>query len=128
MIRRLTVLLMFVVATGCDLHDEVAFDTWDVDGDGNITESEFEQAWTETDYYSTWDTNGDGNIDSEEWTIGLQRVGYSPADEVNGYFNDWDDDANRLLDEQEFMDAWFENWDTNGDGQVTPAEYENRYS
>ena len=116
------------VLVSCETYEDHAFDEWDTDNNGVISQSNYKAAWTELQYYETWDTNADGVLDPDEWNLGLQRFGYDPSEPVYGYFNDWDVDGNNRLREEEFSDELFELWDENQNGEIDKQEYGDRYS
>lgn len=60
---------------------------WDEDGDGVLTEEEFEQGWGETEVFGDWDTDGDGILTEGEYRAGV--------------FNTYDADGDGELDEEE---------------------------
>lgn len=71
---------------------------WDTDGDGALSQEEFETGWGENDVYSTWDEDGDGALTEEEFNAGV--------------FDSYDADDSGAIEEPEFGDVG----DDMGDG------------
>ena len=96
-------------------------DAWDIDDDGNITETEW-QAGTQALYpdaqvgaFADWDADGDGNLTEEEMAAADERVDVQGALDAN---------ADGMVDEQDLGDFFFEVFDANGDGQLDTTEWE----
>lgn len=128
-----TVTLTGVVAVGCmdeqrtptDQKEEAAegpatdFQRWAGDDDA-VKRDTFAQALTDMGVYEDWDGNGDQALD--------------PSEFADGVFGVWNDDANNYVTEQEWSEAhthWyrddqehgtFQEWDTDGDDQLSPSE------
>ena len=64
------------------------FDTFDTDGDGNLTGDEWNDVFAESDWFTTYDANADTLVSEDEWDAGL--------------FGDWDMNDDDLIDEEEF--------------------------
>ena len=76
---------------------------WDADGDGAVSEEEFNTGWDSgfgegEDAFSTWDEDGDGALSQEEYDAGV--------------FGSYDDDNSGVIEEPEFGDVG----DDMGDG------------
>ncbi|NJO00854.1 MAG: hypothetical protein HC880_03405 [Bacteroidia bacterium] len=124
------------------------YEEWDLDDDGYISDSEYFNA-----YYSLWDKDQDGQLDEQEWDTGLEDfAGDEYVGVLAGKFADWDTDQDNQIDVEEFNQGWvqtdyysqrdqdasqyldkdefyldmFTVWDTDGDGNIERAEYEDR--
>lgn len=120
--------LIVLTLFGCDnTPDYSAYETWDTDRDEFLSEDEFTTTYTDVDYYGTWDANNDGFIDETEWGTGVGN--YYPAYnyETNGNFDTWDLNDDNVLDQDEFISKNYTLWDTNKDGRIEMAEYEEWY-
>ncbi len=98
--------------------------------------------------YDRWDKNGDGYITSDEWDSNV-TTWYGPGVTTYKTYADWDRNHNGKLDAQEFsrvmnetnlyktwnvetvttpaaatIDSTFATYDLNGDGSITPSEWE----
>lgn len=111
----------------CDTDDYTAYETWDADANEWIDEDEFATTYGEADYYSAWDTDGDGIVDEVEWEAGIST--YYPAYDVAAYgdYDAWDVDDDAALAEDEFTTATYNLWDTDKDGRIEVAEYNEWY-
>lgn len=97
-------------------------EAWDMDGDGNIIESEW-QAGTQSLFgenpqignFSDWDVDGDGQISEEEMAAADERINIREQLDQNG---------DGTIDRQEVGDFFFEAFDQNDDGQLDTTEWE----
>ncbi len=64
------------------------FAAYNVDGDGFIEETEWNDIFTDSDWFEVYDADTDGFVTDVEWDTGL--------------YNDWDLDADGFIDEDEF--------------------------
>ena len=95
-----------------------AFDLWDADGNGKLTEEEWKEG-TDLWYperatfatYGDWDGDGDSELDRDEFT---ESFDWSPIGEG------WDV---QTFDEKTFRTAYFQLYDTDDDGKVSEAEW-----
>lgn len=98
--------------------DEGVFDDW-------IGDQGFELETFREDLREAWDMDGDGNIIESEWQAGTESLfGGNPQ---IGNFTDWDTDGDGQLSQEEMMAAderinVVEELDANGDGTVEPGE------
>lgn len=103
-------------------RDEIvgnAFWLFDADGDGAVTQAEWEDGATRWLPSGTvivpvadHDADGDSELDEDEFT---------EAYDADALGEDWVDVP---LDEQEFADRYFELYDADDDGKVTEQEFE----
>lgn len=124
--RFLFFLIPFAAAVSCTQPTERAFEDWDLDGNSQIDQDEFNQSWTSEGYWNLYDRNNDGVIDLEEWNKGLEEY-YDKFDrERLGEYIDLDVDKSGSLDEEELAQGSFVIWDTNGDGRIDSTEFRER--
>jgi Ca2+-binding EF-hand superfamily protein len=96
------------------------YDMIDLDGDGTITVSEWDD-WADTRIgeeevnlsVDNWDPNGDDII---------TRAEYDAATSEAPWFADADLNADSRIDQAEFVDGVFEWWDFNDDAVITEDE------
>lgn len=96
------------------------YDMIDLDGDGTITVSEWDD-WADTRIgeeevnlsVSNWDPNGDGII---------TRAEYDAATSEAPWFADADLNSDSRIDRAEFVNGVFEWWDFNDDEVITEDE------
>lgn len=104
--------------------DQYAFDDWDNDTDNIVSEDEYRTAFNDYDYYNDWDLNDDGSIDEEEWETGI-NTNYPTYDAaIYGDFDKWNKNGDDQIDEDELVAGNFTVWDTDRDGNIEIAEYE----
>jgi hypothetical protein len=88
--------------------------------------NEFTQNDFDRGMYRRWDADGDGYLSADEYATGNQ--GWE-ADYGNN-FEAWDTNADRMLDETEYMDGMantsiYSDWDTDGDTYLSEEEFNN---
>lgn len=101
--------------------DEIAgnaFELWDADGNGTVSETEWQDAtelWYPEDatvtVFSDWDGDGDSELDTDEFT---ERFDASLLGES------W---STGTIDESTFENAYFELYDADDDGKVSDVEW-----
>lgn len=112
------------------------FEKYDIDGDGQVTEAEF-QAERETGYRRR-DADSDGAVYSEEYVseyetrliAQLEDQHKRQVDQAEFRFTVLDKDENGVLSLDEFNASgtrMFETLDTNGDGTIDAADTEDSY-
>ena len=107
-----------------NVTNEGYYDSWDLDDDNLVNETEWEEGWglymTDRDYdadlYDEWDLNDDEFIDESEFSTAY--YGYYDLDNDNvwnedefntfstNYYNTWDADNNDEIAENEFAEGW----------------------
>jgi Ca2+-binding EF-hand superfamily protein len=102
-------------------RDEItgnAFELWDADANGTISEDEWEtgvDVWYPDDaepvVFDDLDNDGDSELDADEFS---ERVDLSPVGET------WTAES---LDAEAFENAYFELYDKDGDGKVSETEW-----
>ena len=76
--------------------NEGYYETWDLDNDGLVEETEWEEGCNtymtgydyDADLYTEWDVDGDGNLEDEEFSTGM--------------FGYWDSDDSGFIEETEY--------------------------
>ena len=105
---------------GFDIGYHSVFSQWDLNGDGNITDTEFYQV-----IFQRLDTNGDQSLSKEEFAP-AQKYLLDPY--LNGQtFKNFDSNGDNKLSVLEFESALnisglFNRHDTNRDGKLTRKE------
>lgn len=120
--------LIFAFAfTACENNyddNEYAFDDWDDDADELVDQDEFSNTFSDAGYYDEWDADNSDFIDEDEWQTGVTNNFDGYDYDAYGDFNDWDTNSDELLDEDELVIGNFTVWDTDKDGNIEVAEYE----
>ncbi len=62
---------LFVSGTVYAAQNDNSYDMWDADGDGQLTEQEFNTGFENNGLYDDWDANGDGSLSEDEFGSGL---------------------------------------------------------
>jgi hypothetical protein len=99
--------------------------TYDTDADGLINADEFNAGFTQSGNYSSYDANADGMLDQQEYdTAFTNREGMDEmmGERELGTFSDYDSNADGMLDEEEYNTAFFEQYDTDGSGDIDETE------
>jgi Ca2+-binding EF-hand superfamily protein len=71
----------------------------------------------ENNIYEGWDANQDDLVDEEEFYSGITATGYHASIDLNS-------DGN--VSDQEFVEGFYTAWDTDGDGVIDQAEWNNK--
>lgn len=120
------VFVLFTIGLQAQEEENHDFNSWDTDGDGYISNDEFNNSWGNQDYYASWDTDHNGVISNEEWQTGTITYYGKTKDwkhNKNNNFKAWDTDKNGTLDENEFRQGSYNTWDYNHDGRISDQEY-----
>ena len=83
-----------------------SFESYDTNGDGNVTKDEYYGSIADWGTYPDWDTSGDGLVDEEEFGA----LGH------DWDYDTWDSDANGYVDSGEFYDGLYTTYDSEEDG------------
>lgn len=78
--------LLLVTPALADFQEE-----WDSDGDGALSEEEFNTGFSEGGAYDAWDADDDGMLTEDEFNFGV--------------FGGYDDDESGVIEEPELGDA-----------------------
>lgn len=121
------------------VDDEGIFTAWDEDVD-----SELDRDDIAFNAFDLWDADKNGKVDAEEWKKGTDL--WYPENATLAVFGDWDGDGDSELDRDEFTEsfdlsplgegwqvetfdettfktAYFQLYDSDGDGKVSEAEW-----
>ena len=94
---------------------------WDSNGDGTLSQEEWNAGLSERGVFSEWDADGDGSLTSGEF--------------AGGIFGRFDEDGDGTLTSAEWdagFDQWYgeqavdldySEWDANGNGELTEEEF-----
>lgn len=119
-------ILLALIALSCTQPTERTFEDWDLDGDSQVNQDEFNDSWTTQGYWNLYDRDNDGIIDEEEWNKGLDEY-YDRFDRDQlGNYRDYDLNNDGWLDEEELAESSFVIWDTDGDGRIDSSEFRER--
>lgn len=91
----------------------LSFAAWDVNGDGEIGEAEFQSWWVDANPFYRWDADADAELSREEFSLAFQTA----------TFADFDADGDGTLTEKEVQRALFERWDADDDGVLVESEW-----
>lgn len=109
---------------GTEGYDDATWNKWDGDADERLDSEEFGIAYKESGYFKSWDVNQDQGINQEEWQMNLNsKMGPDYDEGEYGSFEDWDANADGVLDEKELEDGVFAYYDTNKDSYIAEEEY-----
>lgn len=123
-------------------EEEQLLAEWDSDGNETLSEEEFTSGLV-----LRWDSNSDEVLDQDEWNTFAEGLG---DEDERGAWSEWDRDGNGELDHSEFQEAFqryelfaevdtnddgvanyeelrewfFETFDTDGDGEISPDEWD----
>ena len=107
---------------------EASFEQLDADGDGMVTQEEFDAKRTEM--FAAQDADGDGALSEEELTAAImKRIQDSAKGMAANAIEKLDDDNDGMLSQSE-MKSWtgrknlFEHIDDDGDGSLSRSEFD----
>jgi hypothetical protein len=121
-----------LLLTACDTrekdgyagYDTADWATWDTDSDEQLNSDEFRNVYNESGYYDQWDTNQDRAVDEGEWEVAMNSfMGPDYEEGEYGSFNEWDADADGVLNDQELGDGVFAYYDTDRNNYLVEQEY-----
>lgn len=105
-------------------YDTADWQEWDGDTDERLSADEFRTPYEESGYFNRWDTNQDQGVDAQEWDVALNsHMGPEYDEGQYGSFNDWDADADGVLNDRELGDGVFAYYDTNRDSYLEEEEF-----
>ncbi|MFN7023487.1 MAG: hypothetical protein ACK4QP_03000 [Pseudorhizobium sp.] len=87
---------------------------WDTDGTAGINETEFRTGFETNTAFDTWDANDDGSLTEEEFGAGIgdNETAYNERF-GEGWFGEWDADSNDAISEDEYYDGLYAGYDEN---------------
>ncbi len=97
------------------------YDAWDANGDGLVSEEEFEAV-----VFQIWDADDSGVVERGEWEQAASA--WHRSQQPVGGFVDWDPDGDGQIGRDELRSGvlttnLFRYWDANDDGYLTQAEF-----
>lgn len=96
------------------------YDTWDANGDAQLTYTEFEEGYGSDSWWDDWDTDDDTYLSEDEFNTAYSNYSwYTPT-----LYSDWDTNNDDLLDENEWGTGLFNTWDADDDTYLTRDEYD----
>lgn len=112
--------------------DTGLYSEWDADGSGSLEVSELREG-----FYNIHDDNGDGIISEEEWDDGVFETDFQEWDEngdaqldqeeftnvFEGTVGDWDAEGDGNLTENEFSEGVFDTYNLDDDEVLTADEF-----
>ena len=119
--NRITGLLLSTALLAAGPAAAQYFTEWDGDADGLLTEDEWGVGARDAGLYSTWDADADGALTSDEFGVGLFST-FDDNDDGSLSVDEWDEGIDSWYGEQA-VNLSFENWDADGDGMLSEAEF-----
>lgn len=101
---------------GFDIGYHSIYSEWDLNGDGDISETEFY-----TVMFQRLDTNKNGSLSSKEWAYGQK---YIFGQFLDGRNSSREQDSRLANNKVETRNSGFNGWDTNKDKKITPGEFD----
>jgi Ca2+-binding EF-hand superfamily protein len=89
----------------------------DADGDGRVTQQEFQTYARQQAVFDRWDEDRDGSLGRGEF----DAIGF---DRETGDFAAWDEDGDGSLDADEFFRSFFRSFDDNEDGHWDDGDWD----
>lgn len=145
-----TICTLFLLGglAGCD---DDTFEVYDTDASGELSQSEFEDAFNKAEWFASydknqndifesdefilasfdyWDHNDDDVLEEAEYNYGVRNFYYPYNYGLYGTYVDWDIDDSDNLEEDEFEAAYvntdiFKSADTDENGKLSKDEISN---
>ena len=116
-----TVAALALIAT--PTFAQVAMPELDIDGDGILTQDEYNTGFTQSGSFGRFDADGDAQLSQDEYDAGLGNIGEMRGDDSTmGAFSDYDTDADGFLNEDEYNAGVFSSYDTDASGDLDEDE------
>lgn len=124
--RIIAFLTSAALLTAVPAFAQTSFSEWDEDGDGILTQEEWDAGVADSGVFDSWDGDDDGVVSAAEYEDGLFD-----------WFDDDDDGALTVSEWDEGVDAWYGEagtdldvsaWDDDGDGIITETEINDEYT
>lgn len=119
--RSVTALVSALALAACStVATTIGFPAADADDNDALSQSEFHEFLTDdTKAYGNFDDNDDGMLNRTEYNEAVDD-----AYETDSFFRGLDRDSSGMLSQQEFIDGWFNIFDTDRNGTLTRREFE----
>lgn len=102
---------------------QVATPDMDMDGDGILTQDEYNTGFSQAGTFGGYDADGDSMLSQEEFDAGFANIGEHRDEGFQmGAFEDFDADADGMLNEDEYNSALFSSYDTDQSGDLNEQE------
>ena len=118
-------LAALLTAGGVSGDPRERFSEWDSDGNGRLSETEWQAGFDDMGLFALWDTDGDGGLSEQEWR-GFENKAVFDEDFLNRDevgFELWDRDEDGLLDPEETARGFYDVFSRN-DGAIGEEEFE----
>ena len=99
------------------------FSDWDADGNGALSQEEWNTGWENEGAFDTWDSDDDGLLSQNEFETGIGD-GEAFADNDDFGYDLWDTDGDGLLDSDEVNEGFYNTYDENSDNVIEEPEYD----
>lgn len=122
-ITKLAAVSALTLALASPAVAQMTTDGWDMDGDGNVANTEFETGFG-ANTFANYDSNADGMLDENEWNTGFgdKSEMWGERSYEMGAFGDADANADGMLDQTEYSQGWFNTYDADGSGVIEEPE------
>ncbi|CCF22205.1 Putative exported calcium-binding EF-hand domain protein (plasmid) [Pseudorhizobium banfieldiae] len=100
------------------------YSDWDTDGTDGISETEFRAGFEKNEAFDRWDTDSNGSLSEAEFKEGIGDKEQAFSDRYgDGWFDDWDANADAGIDENEYYDGLYSSYDENNNDVIEEPEY-----
>ncbi|MCK0167012.1 hypothetical protein MWU52_05555 [Jannaschia sp. S6380] len=103
---------------------QVVLQSYDVDGDGELTGAEFRNLFDNVATLATYDTDGDGYLSQGEYdaAFGDAEVHFAELGYTGFTYTDWDLNADGLVSEEEYAEGFLLTYDADASGVIEGEE------
>ncbi|MEM8849919.1 MAG: hypothetical protein AAGE03_07765 [Pseudomonadota bacterium] len=103
---------------------QIVLQSWDIDGDGELTGAEFRNLFNDNPTLAAIDADSDGMVTEGEYDA-FFGANVQFADTMLGTytFDDWDLNSDGLVEQTEFETGYLTIYDTDGSGTISETEF-----
>jgi hypothetical protein len=103
---------------------QVVLQSWDIDGDGELTGAEFRGLFNDNPTLASIDADNDGVLTEAEYDdFFMTNVEFADTAFGTYGFDSWDLDSDGLVQDAELEQGFLTIYDTNGDGSIDESEF-----
>jgi Ca2+-binding EF-hand superfamily protein len=103
---------------------QIVLQSWDVDGDGELTGAEFRGLFNDNPTIAAIDGDGDGILTEAEYDAFFeQNVEFADTSFGSYGFASWDLDSDGLVQDTELQQGFLTIYDADGNGTIDKSEF-----
>ncbi|MEM7490334.1 MAG: hypothetical protein AAF390_14530 [Pseudomonadota bacterium] len=113
-----------VAALATSASAQIVLQSWDIDGDGELTGAEFRGLFNDNPTLAALDADSDGMVTEGEYEAFFDaNVEFADTMLATRSFADWDLNSDGLVEDTEFETGYLTIYDADGSGTIDEAEF-----